>query len=61
MSPETEVIIFTGFGSIDTAVAAVQAGAFHYPVKPVKMDLLFFLSRRALQAIQLIRETTALK
>ena len=59
--PDTEVIIFTAFGSIDTAVEAVQAGAFHFLVKPVKMDLLFSLSRRALQAVQLVRETTALK
>ncbi|WP_321492757.1 sigma-54 dependent transcriptional regulator [uncultured Desulfobacter sp.] len=59
--PDTEVIIFTGYGSIDTAVAAVQSGAFHFLVKPVKMDLLFSLSRRALQAVQLIRETTELK
>ena len=61
LSPDTEVIIFTGFGSIETAVEAVQAGAFHFLVKPVKMDLLFSLSQRALKAVQLIRETEALK
>ncbi len=60
-SPDTEVIIFTGFGSIETAVEAVQAGAFHFLVKPVKMDLLFSLSQRALKAVQLVRETEALK
>ncbi|WP_020586595.1 sigma-54-dependent transcriptional regulator [Desulfobacter curvatus] len=61
LSPDTEVIIFTGFGSIETAIEAVQAGAFHFLVKPVKMDLLFSLSQRALKAVQLIRETEALK
>ncbi len=60
-SPDTEVIIFTGFGSVETAVEAVQAGAFHFLVKPVKMDLLFSLSQRALKAVQLVRETEALK
>ena len=61
LSPGTEVIIFTGFGSVETAVQAVQAGAFHFLVKPVKMDLLFSLSQRALKTVQLARETTALK
>jgi DNA-binding NtrC family response regulator len=61
VSPDTEVIIFTGYGSVETAVEAVQAGAFHFLVKPVKMDLLFSLSQRALKAVQLVRETEALK
>ena len=61
VSPDTEVIIFTGFGSVETAVEAVQAGAFHFLVKPVKMDLLFSLSQRALKSVQLVRETEALK
>nr|WP_321403104.1 sigma-54 dependent transcriptional regulator [uncultured Desulfobacter sp.] len=61
VSPDTEVIIFTGFGSVETAVEAVQAGAFHFLVKPVKMDLLFSLSQRALKSVQLVQETEALK
>ncbi len=33
--PESEVIIITGFPTIETAKEAVQLGAYHYLVKPV--------------------------
>jgi DNA-binding NtrC family response regulator len=34
-SPRTEVIVMTGYGSIDSAVKAMQQGAYHYVTKPV--------------------------
>ncbi len=37
-SPETLVIMMTGFGSVDSAVEAVKAGAFDYISKPFKLD-----------------------
>lgn len=35
ISPETEVILITGFGSVETAVEAMKKGAYDYLTKPV--------------------------
>ena len=32
-----EVIIITAYSSVDTAIEAIRAGAFHYVTKPIKM------------------------
>lgn len=37
-SPETEVIMMTGYGTIETAVEAMRLGAFDYLTKPFKME-----------------------
>src|SRR5512147_2668060 len=37
-SPDIPVIVITGFGSIDSAVEAMKAGAFHYLTKPLNCD-----------------------
>ncbi len=60
-NPMTEVIVFTGYGSVNTAVEAIQAGAFHFMTKPVKIDELRSLAARALEKIKLIREKEVLK
>ncbi len=59
--PSTEVIIITAHSTVDTAIAAIQAGAFHYILKPIKMAELRMLVRRALDKVQLVREKNALK
>ncbi len=59
--PTTEVIVFTGYGSIDTAVEAIQAGAFHFLTKPVKINELRALAMRALEKVALIQERDDLK
>jgi len=59
--PQTEVIVMTGYGSVDTAVEAIRAGAFHYLAKPVKIDELRSLAERALEKVKLIREKEQLK
>ena len=46
-APECEVIIMTGYGSVDTAIAAIQKGAFHYITKPFKTAELKSLVARA--------------
>src|SRR5262245_17292932 len=38
--PDLPVIVMTAFGSIETAVAALRAGAYDFVTKPVEMDLL---------------------
>jgi DNA-binding NtrC family response regulator len=47
-APATRVILFTGFGTIEAAVAAMKAGAAHYLTKPVDDEELLALSRDAL-------------
>lgn len=59
--PKTQVIIMTAFGSVDIAIQAIQAGAFHFIVKPIKIEALISLSLRALETARLVKETKALK
>ena len=47
LDPELPVIVLTAFGSVDTAVAAMQAGAHDYLTKPVARDALLMKVRRA--------------
>ena len=59
--PQSEVIIVTAHSTVDSAIEAIQAGAFHYILKPVKISELIVLVRRALDKVQLVREKEALK
>ncbi len=59
--PETEVIIITGYGSIDNAVEATKAGAFHYVTKPVRIRELKNLVKRAIEKISVEEENIRLK
>jgi DNA-binding NtrC family response regulator len=59
--PTMEVIILTGFASVDSAIEAIRAGAFHYVTKPIKMAELNLLVQRALEKVALVREKESLK
>lgn len=59
--PQTEVIIITGYSSVDTAIEAIQSGAFHYVTKPIKMAELRALVARALEKVWLVEEKKALE
>jgi len=48
LRPETQVILMTAFGSIDTAIEAIKAGAYHFVTKPVKLPEAGALVRKAL-------------
>lgn len=58
--PNLPVIIMTGFGSIDSSVEAVKAGAYHYVSKPIAMDDLRNLIDKALEHAQLSRQVVEL-
>ena len=49
--PDTEVIVLTGFGTLDHAVEATKRGAFHFQTKPHN-DGIFNLVERALERKQ---------
>ena len=59
--PETEVVVVTGYGTIDSAVEAVKQGAFHYAVKPVKLGEIRVLVQKALEKIDLRFENVRLR
>jgi two-component system response regulator AtoC len=59
--PDTEVIIITGQASIEAAVQAVKLGAFHYVSKPLKLEEIRNLTRKALEHRHLVAENRQLK
>ncbi len=59
--PTTPVIMLTAYASLESAVAAMQAGAFHYLAKPFRLDEVRELVARALQMARLERENQALR
>ncbi|MFZ0133938.1 MAG: sigma-54 dependent transcriptional regulator [Desulfobacterales bacterium] len=59
--PWAEVILITAYSSVDSAIEAIRAGAFHYVIKPIKMADLKLLVRRALDKVMLVKEKEALK
>ncbi len=60
-APETTVLLMTAFGSIDTAVQAIKAGAYDYLTKPFKMDELIVVVQRAMEERRLRAEVRALR
>ena len=59
--PETAVVIFTAFGTIETAVEAIKLGAYDYLTKPVHPDELRALIARLLEHRSLIEEVRILR
>jgi two-component system nitrogen regulation response regulator NtrX len=59
--PEMPVVIISGHGNIETAVAAIKRGAYEYIEKPFKADRLIHVIGRALETSRLKRENEELK
>jgi DNA-binding NtrC family response regulator len=59
--PQTEVIVITGYASIEDAVSAVKQGAFHYIEKPISPDRLLSVIQRAADKISLQAADAQLK
>ena len=59
--PEVPVIIISGHGNIETAVAAIKRGAYEYIEKPFNADRLMLVVGRALETSRLKRENEDLK
>jgi two-component system response regulator AtoC len=56
-----EVIVITGYGSIDSAINAIKIGAYHYVTKPFKLDEIRLLTRGATEKIGLREENRRLR
>lgn len=57
----TEVIFITGYGTVDTAVDAIRAGAFDFLTKPLIDEELEIAIRRAMNQRKVVQENTNLK
>jgi DNA-binding NtrC family response regulator len=60
-NPQTEVIVLTGFGSIESAVAAMKAGAIDYLTKPFDTEELLLAVQRAMERQRLRSEVARLR
>jgi DNA-binding NtrC family response regulator len=61
LRPDTPVVLMTAFGSIDSAVAAMRAGAFDYVPKPFKRDEVMVVLERAFEHRELQSENRRLR
>jgi len=61
LHPYTEVIMITGYATVDSAVAAMKEGAYHYIAKPYRIDEIRQIVRQALMKRRLQLENLALK
>ncbi len=58
---DAEVVLMTGYGTVDSAIEAMRAGAFHYLAKPFKAEEVLNLVDKAYAQRQLKRENLFLK
>lgn len=59
--PELPVVIISGHGTIETAVAAIKKGAYDFIEKPFNADRLVLVINRALESARLKRENVELR
>jgi two-component system nitrogen regulation response regulator NtrX len=60
-NPDMPVVMISGHGNIETAVAAIKRGAYDFIEKPFKSDRLILVATRALETSRLKREVRELK
>jgi two-component system NtrC family response regulator len=61
LSPETAVIVMTAYGTIETAVGAIKAGAADYLTKPLNLDELLHRIHRVSERQRLLSENRELR
>jgi len=61
LSPETEVVLMTAYGTVETAVAAMKEGAYDFITKPLKRHAIVKSVRQALEKASLVAENRALR
>ena len=60
-TPETEVIVMTGYPSYETALEAMDVGAYDYLNKPIDLNILRAKIKKALEKQKLVRSNVELK
>src|SRR5690242_19341571 len=59
--PQTTVLLITAFGTVQTAVEAMKAGAYDYITKPIDYEQLVLVVKRAVERQQLVEEVGTLR
>jgi len=59
--PNTDVIIMTGYGTVDTAVLAMKMGAFDYILKPFKNEEILHRVRKSMDHLETAKELSLLR
>jgi two-component system NtrC family response regulator len=59
--PEIPVVLMTAFGTIQSAVQAMRAGAYDYLTKPIDYDELSLVVSRVLEHFRLVKEVRTLR
>ncbi|MEW6738871.1 MAG: sigma-54 dependent transcriptional regulator [Nitrospirota bacterium] len=59
--PDTEVIMITGYATLESAVNAMKQGAFYYIAKPFKLDEVRKVVREACEKVRLKKENAQLR
>ncbi len=55
------VVVMTAFGTLETAIAAIRAGAYDFITKPIEMDMLAMTLRRAIEHRRLTQQVRLLE
>jgi DNA-binding NtrC family response regulator len=61
LQPDAEVVVITGYASVDTAVEAMRRGAYHYIAKPIQIEELGLIIEKALEKRLLKKEVRDLR
>lgn len=61
LSPDAEVIMITGYATLESAVEAMKRGAFYYIAKPFKLDEVRKVVREAVEKVRLKNENRQLR
>ncbi|HEY8595685.1 MAG TPA: sigma-54 dependent transcriptional regulator [Devosiaceae bacterium] len=59
--PDLPVVMISGHGNVETAVSAIQRGAYDYIEKPFKIDRLLLITQRAVEASRLKSQVAELE
>ena len=61
LAPETEVVLMTAYGTVETAVAAMKEGAYDFVTKPVKRAHVVRIVKNAMEKQSLVLENRQLR
>lgn len=61
VAPDTQFLLVTAYGSVESAVEAMKEGAYDFVTKPLRRDAVVASVRKALEKYELLRENARLR